>query len=299
MTRQRTRTKKNKPLLPPVRITRQEGVFIAVLILLTVLSVTLFSNTLSSPEFYSETIRVLDDQKTEALTLSVAVAAASTALSTLPDDMASPIADELADLSLPLFLIVAIIYLEIFMLTTFGWITSTFLLPAAFLLLIGFILWRKEFLLVWIKKILVLSVALTMLIPASATITSHIEDTFSEVIDQRLHAASHIVNAAESDGEEDTNAILSFFSGIADNVTSLVNAARNMLSTLVDAVATLLITSCVIPVLTVLLFLQAIKTALNVNIPTEHFVRMLPSARKHRKMPEEAEPVNKIETVEE
>lgn len=246
------------------------------------LSVTVINDRLSSPEFHSKTITVLNEQKEDALTLSVAVTAASTSLSILPDDTASPIAEELADLSLPLFLIVAVIYLEIFMLTTFGWITSTFLFPLACILAILFVLCRKEFLLVWIKKILVLSLALVMLIPTSASVTAHIEETFAETVDQKLHAASHIANVAETEETEDANAILSFFSGLADNVISLVDAARNMLSTLVDAVAVLMITSCIIPVLTLLLFLQAIRIALNVDIPTRHLALLIPPTKKDR-----------------
>lgn len=289
MSRHRT---KSKTSTSKHTITFPETIAILICVLLIILSVTLVNNLLSSPQFHSKTIRVLDEQKTEALTLSVAVTAASTALSTLPDDMASPIADELADLSLPLFLIVAIIYLEIFLLTTFGWITSTFLLPAACLLMISFILCRKEFILVWIKKILVLSLALVMLIPASAAITSHIEDTFSETVDQKLHAASHIANIAETEEEDGANAILSFFSGLADNVASLVNAARNMLSTLVDAVAVLMITSCIIPVLTLLLFLQAIKVAMNVDIPTKYLALLVPPTKKDHQRLEEAKEID-------
>jgi len=159
--------------------------------------------------------------------------------------------------------------------------------------MISFILCRKEFILVWIKKILVLSLALVMLIPASTTITSHIEDTFAEIVDQKLHAASHIANIAETEAEEDANAILSFFSGLADNVASLVNAARNMLSTLVDAVAILMITSCIIPVLTLLLFLQAIKLAINVDIPTRYLALLVPPTKRDRQRLEEAKETDK------
>ncbi|MGN0995832.1 MAG: hypothetical protein ACI4PG_02905, partial [Candidatus Ventricola sp.] len=91
-------------------------VAIVALLLLALLSATFFSAQLSSPAFHAKTIHVLDEQKQEALTLSVAITAASTALSIMPDDTASPIANELADLSLPLFLIVAIVYLETFLL---------------------------------------------------------------------------------------------------------------------------------------------------------------------------------------
>lgn len=255
-----------------------EIVAIVVLLLLALLSATFLSAKLSSPAFHAKTIQVLDEQKQEALTLSVAITAASTALSFMPDDTASPIANELADLSLPLFLIVAIVYLETFLLTTFGWIASVFLIPAACLLAIGFILCRKRFLLAWMKKALVLALTLLLLIPASAAITTQIKDTFSETVNQKLHAASHITNAAESEEKEDTNAFFSFFSSLANNVSAMADAARNMLSTLVDAVAVLLITSCVIPILTLLVFLQIMKLALNVDIPVEKLELLIPSA---------------------
>jgi len=270
-----------------------------VLIALILFSITVGSNTLSSPQFHSSTIRVLDAQKNEALALSVTVTAASTGLSMMPDDVGTPIAHELANLSTPLFLIVAIIYLEIFLLTTFGWITGSFLFPAACALMIAFVLFRREYLLVWIKKILVLSVALVLLIPTSAAITNHIEDTFSETVNQKLHAASHIADASQSNAEGDENAIVSFFSGLADNVSSAATAARDMLSTMVDAVAVLVITSCIIPVLTLLLFLKAIQIALNVNIPTRYLALLVPPTKKDRQRLQKSKKENKTPALEE
>ena len=283
---------KQKPTLP-------ETISIVVLIALILFSITVGSNTLSSPQFHSSTIRVLDAQKNEALALSVTVTAASTGLSMMPDDVGTPIAHELANLSTPLFLIVAIIYLEIFLLTTFGWITGSFLFPAACALMIAFVLFRREYLLVWIKKILVLSVALVLLIPSSAAITNHIEDTFSETVNQKLHAASHIADASQSNAEGDENAIVSFFSGLADNVSSAATAARDMLSTMVDAVAVLVITSCIIPVLTLLLFLKAIQIALNVNIPTRYLALLVPPTKKDRQRLQKSKKENKTPALEE
>ncbi|MGN0995840.1 MAG: hypothetical protein ACI4PG_02945, partial [Candidatus Ventricola sp.] len=156
---------------------------------------------------------------------------------------------------------------------------SVFLIPAACLFTIGFILSRKRFLLFWIKKALVLALTLLLLIPASATITAQIKDTFSETVNQKLRAASLITNASEAEEKEDTNAFFSFFSNLANNVTAMADAARNMLSTLVDAVAVLLITSCVIPILTLLVFLQIMKLALNVSIPVEKLELLIPSGQ--------------------
>lgn len=265
-----------------LRITKSEIFSIIILIILMLISITIVNNVLSSPQFHAKTISILDEQKQDALALSVAVTATSTGLSILHDDIATPIANKLADLSLPLFLVVSIIYLEIFLLTTFCWISSTFIFPTACILTICFILSKKEFLLIWIKKTLVLALALIMLIPISTTITSKVRDTFDETVNQKLHAAYHIAELSEAEENEDTNAILSFFSDLADNAISLVDAAKNMLSTLVDAVAVLLIMSCVIPILTFLFFIQALKIALNMDIPINKLVLFISSASKKR-----------------
>jgi len=257
--------------MPKRTISKTEIFLMIVLLLLALFSLTILNDILSSPQFHSHTISLLEDQKDDALTLSVAVTAASTALSALPDDVASPIANQLPDFSLPLFIIVSTIYLEIFLLTTLGWLSCTFLIPAACVLGIFFILYRKHFLIDWIKKLLILALALILLIPVSTAITSQIEDTYSETVNQKLHAASHIASIADAEDEKDANAILSFFSDLADNVTSLIDAARNMLSTLVDAIALLLITSCIIPLITLLVFLLVIKAALKIEIPVDHF----------------------------
>lgn len=283
LTEQRRLT--NERMIPMFkhRLSNREILYIVTLILIALLSITLLSGVLTSPQFHAKTLRVLDEQKNEALALSVSVTAASTALSALPDDMASSISAELADLALPLFLIVSVIYLEIFLLTTFGWITATFLLPAVCLLLVGFVLLRRDFLLIWVKKLFILSLALVLLIPTSATITHHIEETFSETIDQKLHAAAHITDAAEADDEKtDGNAIRSFFSGLADNVSAIIDTARNMLSSMIDAVAVMLITSLIIPIITLLLFMKAVSLALNVDIPTSTLVKLVPPTTRRR-----------------
>lgn len=266
-------------------ITMPKVFSILVCVLLIVLSVTVVNGCLSSPQFHSKTIQVLEEQKTEALTLSVAVTTASTVLSALPDDTASSIANELANLSGPLFLIVAVIYLELFLLTALGQFSAVLLFPAACVLMIGFILWRKDVFFVWFKKLFILSLACSLLIPTSASITTHIEETFSETVNQKLHAASHIANAAESE-KDDHNGFFSFFSGLADNVTALVDAAKNMLSTLIDAVAILLITSCVMPLLTLFLFLKIVKAVLSIDIPFPFPASPLPPASRHSSKPE-------------
>lgn len=178
--------------MPKHRLPVQSVIIIAMLLLFSILSITVLSPTLSSPQFHAKTLQTIDEQKQQAIGLSVAVAGASTALSTLPDDMASPIADELADLSLPLFLIVCFLYLEKFLLTTFGWLSGTFLIPGTLIMASGFVATLKEEYLIWSKKLLILTIAFLFVIPVGTKVSALIEETFAESINQAYHAAGHV-----------------------------------------------------------------------------------------------------------
>lgn len=257
---------------------------IIALALAAVISIVFISPILSSAQFHAETLQTIDIQKQQAIGLSVAVAGASTALSSLPDDMASPIADELADLSLPLFLIVCFLYLEKYLLTTFGWVSSFLLFPGACLLTIGYIMSGKDALLVWTKKLLILALALLMIIPTGAKVSSQIEATFAESINQTFHAASDLSNATETSENEGTNAFFSFISGLADNVSSLVDTAKNILNTFVDAIAVLLVTSCIIPILTFLVFFQVVKLIMDIDIPVKKLALLIYPTKRNRRV---------------
>ena len=63
---------------------------IAVLALTIILSCTLVGNKLTDPATYSHTIDMLDKNRMTVLGLSAASAAASAAVSALPDDICSP-----------------------------------------------------------------------------------------------------------------------------------------------------------------------------------------------------------------
>ena len=232
---------------------------------------------------------MIEKQKADAAILSVTVTAVSTALSLLPSDTASPIADEIADLSLPLFLIVCILTLEKFLLPTFGWITTTFLIPSICCLMTIYILTNKQGCLIWAKKLSIIALVLLLLIPTSAKITSLIETAFSESISQTLNAAHQLAEETGSSSEEATNAFVAFFTGLKDDIVGLVDAAKGMLSIIVDAIAVLFITSCAIPILTTLAFLWILKNLLNANIPIDFVASKLIPSRKKSQNPSDAE----------
>ena len=64
-------------------------------------------------------IQSLDDKKTTALELTAAATAASAAITLIPGDAGTPIADKLADLSSYFLIVVCAIYLEKYLVTDY------------------------------------------------------------------------------------------------------------------------------------------------------------------------------------
>ena len=93
---------------------------ILILALSIVLSCTVLANKLTDPTSYTHTIEVLDDNRATVLGLSAASAAASAAISALPDDICSPLAEQISEFTTWFLLILSVIYLEKYLLTIFG-----------------------------------------------------------------------------------------------------------------------------------------------------------------------------------
>jgi hypothetical protein len=119
-------------------------------------------------------------------------------------------------------------------------------------------------------KIGVFALAISVVIPASVKMTGLIEKTFEESIAQTYESADVITDEAEkSSEEEDSNRFAAFLKGIGDSVSDLAQSAKNALSIFIDAIAVLIITTCVIPILVILFFLWIIKLifGIRINIP--------------------------------
>jgi len=241
---------------------------ILALIAFAVVSVLQLSHYASSPRLYSRFMDELDEQKQNAMMLSAVVTVASTAISAIPDDTATPIANQLSELSTPLLIIVVILYVEKYLLTTMGFVSTAILIPAACLCGILYLLFERERFKVWLKKLVILSLALILIVPLSVGAAMLIEETFSESVNETYHAAYELSQETQTEDKEGKNGFFAFFAGIKDNVAALIDKAKSMLSILVDAVAVLLVTSCVIPLLTALVFIAIVKNVFKMPVIT-------------------------------
>ena len=235
---------------------------IAALVIIAILSMPIVSGFASSPETYADTIASLDEKKITVMELTAATLAASTALSAVPGDATTPAANQIADLSTYLMIVVCAIFLEKFLLTVIGHIAFTYIVPIACLLGIIYALTGGGFFKNLGIKLAAFAVVITLIIPVSINISEMMYETHELSVQQTIEAASQ---TSEEDGEEKSG-LGALLSKAADNVAKLTETAKNTLNNFIDAIALMIITSCVMPIAVLLLGLWVVKLLFGMNM---------------------------------
>ena len=274
---------------------KQKKILFALIpIVIALLSFFVIARFTSSTEFNAKTIQSLDDKKTTVMELAAASTAASAAITLIPGDVGTPIANKLADLSSYFLMVLCAIYLEKYLVTITGYAAFKILVPIACVFFSGYLLWRKEILRVVAQKFLLFGLAVYLVIPASVKVADMIETTYASSIESTIETAKQTTDEIESetgesgqvddkssneksqsDSDSDSKENAGgFFSGLFNKVQEGVSTAtanvENVLNNFIEALAILLVTSCLIPILVLIFFVWLVKMllGLNIDIPT-------------------------------
>src|SRR5699024_6278786 len=151
-----------------------------------VLSFAVLAGALSAPSLHAGTINALEEKRDTVMGLAAASAAASAGITLIPGDVATPIADKLADLSSAFLVVLCAIYLEKYLVTMTFDVAFRYLVPAVCLLLVVNLFWQRD----WLQRLMVKLVAFTVVIcavvPASMGLSGMIERTYSDSIEQTI-----------------------------------------------------------------------------------------------------------------
>lgn len=228
-------------------------------VIIAVFSIFVLAKPASSPTTYAKTIASLDEKKTTVMELTAASTAVSAAITLIPGDTATPIAEKLADLSTYFLVVLCAIYLEKYMLTLAGFAVCKVMVPAVCILFIVNVFRKSEACKRLMKKIGVLSLALIFLVPVSVKVSDFIQNTYEESINETISSAKEMSNELED--EEDK----SLWDRITDGATSTVKKVEQSLNQFVEALAVLIVTSCIIPILILVFFVWLMKMLLGMD----------------------------------
>ena len=281
---------------------KKKCIYIVIWLLIGLLSFTVLGKYASAPESHQATIASLDEKKATVLELTAATTATSALITLLPGDIGTPIAEKVADLSGYLLIVLCAVFLEKYLVTITAF---KIFIPAACVLFAANMMARNRSVDKLARRLLIFGICIFLVVPASVKVSDLIETTYQSQIDATLEdakstqemlenssAAQQEMEQAQQSTDQNTAQQETGISGIFDkakdalssakdsvttaveNVTisseELVQKVQNSLNHFVEAVAVMLITSCVIPILVLLVFFWLIKVLLDVDISGEN-----------------------------
>ena len=261
------------------KVNSKRNVGVVLLLIIALLSVFVFSNVASSTKTHAKTIKALDDKKMLVMEITAATAGIATTLALVPGDATTPIANQFANLSTYLLIVIGAVFLEKILVTLTGYVTFTFLIPIACLLYAIYLFVPKEMLKNLAIKLSLFGIVIFIVVPISVKVSDLIENTYQTTIDQTIEEAKGIENVTEGIETEEieqdeswwetiTSKVEEGISSIGNTISGWAEKGKNMLSKFIDAIAVLLITSCIIPIVVLIFFMWIAKIIFGINIPT-------------------------------
>lgn len=212
------------------------------------------SKLFSDINTYADIVATLDAKKNTIFSLSAATTSASLIISAIPGDVGTPIANQLADISGYLLIILSIIYFEKYLLTIIGMFVFQWIIPTVCLLIAIHALICKEIaygsFLRLMTKIVTFAIILVTIIPISVKVSDKIDETYKFSINNTI--------AEIEKNEASNNSIFSF-------TTEISNKFKMWINNFTEYTAVMIVTSCLIPLATLFVFVWLANIILGTN----------------------------------
>lgn len=248
-------------------------------------------------ETWSGTIEVIDAKKNNVLALTTSTIALSAAISALPDDTGTPVAEQLTQLSGNLGIVLAVLYLEKYLLTVLGFLSFGVLGPAAFVLLAASLLAHGRLstghtLFILGVRILLVGIIAVTVVPASVWVTQRIDETYQISISQtEPEGSAEESEPAGDESQENKNFWESIAGGAAqlvsnlkDDIKSVTDGVVEQVTNLIEGAIVMIVTSCLVPLLVLAVFLWMGHSLMGIDVsaPTNYLARRLPRKKRHQ-----------------
>lgn len=221
--------------------------------------------------FMSDSVENLDDARDTVMAFSAVTLLTSVAITILPDDYATPIADSLADMNQYFILILAAIMLEKILVVEGVSIAFSWIIPIACALYTLGAIFKRPYFKILGRKIAILALAIILVVPCATHLSEYICASQLEYVEDTINEAE---NGSETINKimQDTNEEESVFDRISDafktaisGISDMVEYFKNVVKKCVNSVAILVVTSCIIPIIVMLLFVWLLKQLFNIQ----------------------------------
>lgn len=255
-------------------------------LIITLVVLALLSGFVARPHFadtktWDSTIEVIDQKKGNVLALTTSCVALSAGITALPGDTGTPVAEQLAQLSGNLGIVLAVLYLEKYLLTILWSVGLGILIPFSLVLFAVSLgihgRWSTSAVVRRIAtRVLVVAMIGMALVPASVWVSQKVDETYQvsiEQTEQKATEASTTKSEEKAESKKEKNVLEQLTDGASSLLTSVTESAKSMtdevvqqVTDLIEGVIVMIVTSCVIPLLVLAAFLWLGHTLLGIDI---------------------------------
>lgn len=269
---------------------------ILALTLIAALSFFVFTAKLPESKFVKDSLESVEDNSDTVMKFSAATLSASLAISALPDDFATPLADSLADMNIYFVAILVVLFLEK-ILIRYG-INAAFaiLIPLACFAGVLFVVTKRSLLKSLAIRLCVLALAVAFVVPCSTHITGVVASDLTAYVNDTIKetegGAGKLQEAMEGRTEDKTmfEKLSDLFQTAIRDISDLMLHFQNTIRKCMNSIAILILTNCLMPLLTFFVLKWILRELFQIAIP-------LSPAEERRGHTAESGPKSSLEPV--
>ena len=246
-----------------------------ILLLFLIAALSFFAVTawLPESEFVMDSIESVENSSNTVMRFSAATLATSVAISALPDDFATPLAESLADMNIYFVAILVVLFLEKILIQYGIKIAFAIVIPLACLagaLAIGI---KKGVLKNLALRLCILGLAVAFVVPCSTHVTNIVAADLTAYVDNTIEetteGADKLNEAMEGGAEEKTmfEKLSDLFQTAIHDVSDLMMHFQNNIRRCMNSIAILILTNCLMPLLTFFILKWILKETFQIVIP--------------------------------
>lgn len=246
---------------------------ILILVLIGVFSFFVITSWLPDRGFIKDSIESVEESSNTVMKFSAATLSTSLAISALPDDFATPLADSLADMNIYFIAILVMLHFEQLLIRYGVKLAFAIAIPAACGIGILAILLKKELLKGIAARVAVLGLAVALVVPCSthitnyvaADLTAYVENTIADTED----GADKLNEAMDGGTEEQTifEKLSDLFQTAINDMSNLMTHFQNTIRKCMNSIAILILTNCLMPIVNFFILKWILKETFHIALP--------------------------------
>ena len=248
---------------------KQHSVALAILLIaVCLLSFLWVSRVATDNAIFTQMNKTIDNKEQNVMALSAGTMGVSVAITLIPGDTGTTLAEKLSDMSGYMFLVLIGLYIEKILLLLSGTIAFRVLIPIGCIFCLYHLFFDRGFAWRLGVKMIVFGIAVFALVPTSVWVTQKIDNSSNVSVEQRVEESSKKAEQIAKKAKKETskNILDKIGNAITTGMDHTINSAKTYFNNLMGIVAAMVVTSFVIPVLTLLILLLLFKSIWGIQI---------------------------------